>query len=1773
MLSHTGLLPRRAVHVAEPLESRVLLATITVNDAGDDANRDARLTLREAIMLANGELFYVGLTQAEQAQLSGPPSPDSNNIHFDILGGDVQRIEPIAALPPIVRPVVIDGYTQPGASPNTAAEGSNAIIAIQLRQRAGFEGLVILAGNSTVRGLSIVEFDNVARSLQAGIRIEGGGNNRIVGNFIGVRPDGTARGNTIGIYIHDSNVNEIGGDAVADRNVISGNQVNGIRLYKAHGNLILNNYIGTDPAGQRPVPNGDNGIVLDDSTENIVGEAHPARRNVISGNGSNGIFLIVARNNRIVANFIGINLDGIPIPNRGSGVLMVASSGNRVGSADPARDNSEANAIVRNGDAGVYVALESSTGNSIRGNVIFDNQDLGIDLAVDRPPPFQQDGPTENDPDDDLDRGGNALQNFPVITAVDRLPGGMKRVRGRLDSLPSTRYLIDLYGNSRADPSGYGEGETYLTTVEVTTNANGVAFFDVNVPNHPPHLSSTATNASTGDTSEFSPIFESREVLLDILEVGSAADTGPGSLREQVALANATPGPQTIVFNLPGDGPQTTNLASPLVITDTLLIDGYSQRGSVRNTNATGAVNAQVMVRLVGTGGFDGLVFTDTADRSGVWGLALSGFLTAITVNGAQGVTVGGSVVGAPAGGAGNISGVLLRDSAGSLVGTGHPFDRNILSGNATSGVAIEGVGSIGNLVSSNLIGTNAAGAAAGGEQAGGVIISGGATANSIGPGNLISGNSVLGVGLLSGGNSVFDNGIGVDVTGNTAVGNGDTGSLDAGVLVLGALGNVIDGNRISGNRADGVLIAPGTGALPPAPNNQVRGNTIGLNVAGSAPLANTGNGIVFQLPTDILNNTVGGNSADGIRGAGSPSGALSDFQISRNTVGLDATGALAVGNGGDGIDVSYAQDVLIWDNSIAASGTDGVFVFSATRVDMSGNYIGTNTAGAADLGNSSAGARWQRVTQSTAAGNQVGGNGGGISLDFDSSGNTLTRNLIGFIARIDAAATAGAPVGDVDVTRDPLHLIRRITGADSDDLIDFSPAPNFNYGLLVGGNDNQIIYNAVADSRHPNPIFPPAVGVEVDGDRNNFFGNIVGAVVLRGPGGAPAVAVPANSGSGIVVSGDDNTIGGLAPGRLNLILGNGRATNPFGGGEAGLALRRAARNAVIGNYFGYSFDSFPGGVPQGLRNRTGVLIIDPSTGNTVVDNTIVDSDTGGLLIWSADAMTPFPGAVGDVRVAGEARRVVVSGNFIGTNAAGRASLGNRGPGIHVRGVPGVVIGGAGAGGGNVIAGNAGPGVWVEDDTSPPAPASAFGPIIRGNLIGVTVPGSALGNGGAGVRIGTLGATVGGTGPGEANVIARNAGAGVLVEPTTVPAPAGAGAFTGNVIRGNSIYANIGLGIDLGGDGVSPNDAGDSDAGANGLQNFPLITSATVAGEQVTVAGTFAGRASEGVTLDFYTSPAADPSGSGEGRRHLGSAAVTTDASGDAAFSVVLPAPPLGEPWVTATATSPTGATSEFSLARVIPAPYGAVVARHVFYNRSAADGNDASANAGDDDAIAWYKSALLPGQSAKFANVSTYYRGINGVMIDLGGLGPDATPAPEDFLLHAGNGGTWVAAPPAAVTLRRGAGAYGADRITLVLPDGAVVNSWLRVTVLAGERTGLAFPDVFYFGNLVGESGGPDALVVNATDVARTRAAFGARDAATLDRYDFNRDGAVNATDVFLSRGSQRRTLALFTAPIAAVSTAAAFGDRPIATAAPRSPVRPSHRGVLDAAETGLLA
>lgn len=329
----------------------------------------------------------------------------------------------------------------------------------------------------------------------------------------------------------------------------------------------------------------------------------------------------------------------------------------------------------------------------------------------------------------------------------------------------------------------------------------------------------------------------------------------------------------------------------------------------------------------------------------------------------------------------------------------------------------------------------------------------------------------------------------------------------------------------------------------------------------------------------------------------------------------------------------------------------------------------------------------------------------------------------------------------------------------------------------------------------------------------------------------------------------------------------------------------------IVGNFIGVLPD---GETP--LPNDRGIrLPVDPHSDPTF-DYTVV----GGTEPASRNVIS----GQSDYGVGGGG---MVHGNYIGTNAKGTKAIANA---IGIQADSGMIIGGPAAGARNVISGNAtaiqvgGLNYCMGAISSVPS----VGVRIQGNTIGGAGP---LPNGSGITIVAGLNNLIGGVandGTFAGNAIHYN-GTGVIVT--------GGTGSQGNQISYNSIFQNQKLGIDLGGDGVTPNDINDADSGPNSFQNYPLITSVTISRSPrgpsfATIAGTLNSTPNSTFRLEFFISAAAGPSGFGQGEVFIGAASVTTDGSGNGSYNVGFEVDP-GRPVYSATATDSSGNTSEFS--------------------------------------------------------------------------------------------------------------------------------------------------------------------------------------------------------------------------------------------------------------------
>ncbi|HNG30477.1 MAG TPA: FG-GAP-like repeat-containing protein, partial [Blastocatellia bacterium] len=379
--------------------------------------------------------------------------------------------------------------------------------------------------------------------------------------------------------------------------------------------------------------------------------------------------------------------------------------------------------------------------------------------------------------------------------------------------------------------------------------------------------------------------------------------------------------------------------------------------------------------------------------------------------------------------------------------------------------------------------------------------------------------------------------------------------------------------------------------------------------------------------------------------------------------------------------------------------------------------------------------------------------------------------------------------------------------------------------------------------------------------------GSTGGATRIEINGGNQGVNV-----NGLTLTGGNSIIRSLV---INRFTGDGIAIQTNGG--------NTIQNCLLGvNAGGTAL----------LANKNGVTVV-LANGNTIggtaalARNIIAGGDNGVAIVGN--------GTLG--------ANNVIQANYIGTDVTGIVPLSvGAGSGIFLQDAPNNTIGGTTAAARNIIGGWAN-GVSLLGNTMA---SFVAGNVIAGNFIGlgadVTTP---IANTGMGVEItSAAGVTVGGTAAGAGNVIAYSTLSGVTM--------GGAGTINNRVL-GNFIYANGGIGIDLGGNGVTANDAGDGDTGPNNLQNFPVISSAVISGGMASIQGTLNSTPGTLFRIEFFSNASCDASGNGEGQIYLGFANVATSDGGNASFSVELPVNLALGQVVTVTATDPAGNTSEFS--------------------------------------------------------------------------------------------------------------------------------------------------------------------------------------------------------------------------------------------------------------------
>jgi titin len=580
--------------------------------------------------------------------------------------------------------------------------------------------------------------------------------------------------------------------------------------------------------------------------------------------------------------------------------------------------------------------------------------------------------------------------------------------------------------------------------------------------------------------------------------VTNTNDVGVGSLRLAIDIANASAEDDVIQFDIPKTDPGFDTVHNvwviqpggslPMLLDDKITIDGYTQEGA---QPASGSTPALLTIAIDGSSAGDTTAaFMITSSGNRIKGLVIQDFDNhgiCIVGTGATGNIIAGNHIGTDATGtsdAGNgDNGILIEYGANlNYIGGRSAADRNIISGNEGDGVWI-GTDAMTNTVAGNYIGLTANGATGLANTRNGVNVVSGTLYNVIGGDsslerNVISGNGQAGVKLASSGtmsNTVSGNRIGTNRLANTGVGNGTFGVLITGTATHNAVGGDTSGERnvVSGN-GEGAIAVLGAGTT----DNEITGNYIGTNGAGSSALPNAGSGVL--IGSGAQHNTVGGgavgqgnlisgNGDEGVRIAGAGS---TGNVVLGNIIGTRVGGTAGLGNAAGVAIVDGANDNQIGgpgagEGNLISGNSTGIRITGAGTASntVHGNLIGTDLSGTAPIPNLDpliigGGAQYNLVGGlAPGEANVISANSyhGVYLVGADTMSNTVAGNFIG----TDASATLNLGNGAAGVN---------IKGGASNNTIGPGNviAHNTTWGVWVRDTDtvgNRITQNSIFDN------------------------------------------------------------------------------------------------------------------------------------------------------------------------------------------------------------------------------------------------------------------------------------------------------------------------------------------------------------------------------------------------------------------------------------------------------------------------------------------------------------------------------------------------------------------------------------------------------------------------------------------------------------------------------------------------------------------------------------
>jgi YVTN family beta-propeller protein len=1158
-----------------------------------------------------------------QAMIDARNNPGVDTVAFNIPGNGPHTIQLLGELTNNAGSdgVIIDGTTQPGWSlvqrPVIEIDGSLA--------GGDARAFVFGGGNSVLRGLAINRFGTTPGGtgtdrflgLGSAIFLGGTGNSVVEGCFIGTDVTGTiARPNrNDGIDVISAG-NRIGGPGAAQRNVISGNGRDGIfaSLGTGNANVIQNNIIGLDVNGAVDLGNGAHGVNIS------TGPGATIQQNVIAGNNQNGI-QYSSTGALIAGNVIGTNSSLVSgLGNTLNGISFSAATGASVTS----------NTIAFNGSSGVLVSATSNTDN-ITANSIFSNGGLGIDLS----PP----GVTPNDAGD-ADPGANGLQNFPVLTSAQMDTIGI-RVDGTLSSAPGT-YRIDFYHSATCDPSGNGEGQTFMGSAQVMT-ASGIASINTLLPFFGTGFV-TATATSAGNTSEFSPC---RAVIpVDFSNLRAYVAHGSGRVTVVNAALNSVigtvvvgSGSTDVALNASGSRAFVTNTGSnsvSVINTSTNTVVGTITGLTTPIMIATNPARPLAYV----TGNLATLYVIDTAASSLVTSIPIAGAMdVVVSPDGARAYvssTTGNSVVVLDTATNTVVTTVPINGAGGQIALS--PAGDRVYVSRTSGGAAVSVIDTATNTLLQSVPVTNADAIAVAPDNSQVYVANfNGESVARISTSSLtviatFASNSPQAIAMLPGGRAYI-------------------GEIDDGVVSVVSLAtNTVTTSFTTQPQLSAIAVAainipppqifqvttaadsgPGSfrQAIVDANANEGAFDTIAFNIPGPGP--HTIAPLSFlPVVTDPVN--IDGTTEPDYVAPGPP------------VIELDGTSA---GGNSNAIHITSGSSVVRglvvnrFGTGGSGGGGGGIVLAGPGGNIIQGNYIGTDLTGTIARANRTDGV-WMDGPS-----NVIGG---------DAIASPATRNVI------SGNNGRGVMISGANATSNA--IVGNYIGLDRTGTVDLG---NGSDGIQVFGALGAIIGGATAGSANV-----------ISGNNGNgisFQSNATGGIVQSNLIGTNALGTAAvgNTQNGIsIVTGASHVIGGSTAASRNVISGNQ---------TSGVFINNSTTNFVQGNYIG--------------TNVTGTSPIPNLTAGVSIQansNTIGGSAAGARNVISGNAT--------GVLISSGSTSNLVQGNAIGTAADGVSSLPNTGDGVLVSSGTNNDIGGLPLQQqGNIIAFNGGRGVGVTAGT------------------------------------------------------------------------------------------------------------------------------------------------------------------------------------------------------------------------------------------------------------------------------------------------------------------------------------------------------------------------------------------------------------------------------------------------------------------------------------------